>query len=497
MAMFTDAAIKQLFQKFPRVVRKLRYQDRLSAWQHTARSQQRQKVWGYADRHSIAPAESFQLMLSAGPVQQPAKGHLEIFRIGCEDGGDRRCVWCSEVLEVDPYEVMRAGRYSQLLDNTAAALGPGWAPTLSVKETGEWDSGYYSVDFVSQCGQRDTDIAFIVVTDVTRCGDVLVKLATATYQAYNTWGGHSLYDDDNDPSKTRGHMVSFDRPTRSEFYDWEYYYVLWLERLARKEGFSVAYATNHDLTTDSKLASGYKLLVSVGHDEYWSQEEYRSTRKRLYEDGGNMLFLGANQCYWRVRYAEINPTLDNRGRLLICYKSAEDPVCQNTSKFPHFLATQRFRETPDKAESVLMGVAYQSNLAERWAPGFDYRVAAADHPWFAGTGYKNGDNVVGLIGHEWDNRQPEATFAPPGEKRIAVPFASPAPVEEIQVLFNGAPVDLFGREGLAEAVTFTTAAGATVFSAGSIRWSWGLGKERFVQEPFCLFNRNLHLRLLA
>jgi len=65
------------------------------------------------------------------------------------------------------------------------------------------------------------------------------------------------------------------------------------------------------------------------------------------------------------------------------------------------------------------------------------------------------------------------------------------PLEDIQVLFHGAPVDVDGDQGLAESIYWRSKAGAQVFSAGSIRWSWGLGKEGFVQPAFRTFNENL------
>jgi len=51
--------------------------------------------------------------------------------------------------------------------------------------------------------------------------------------------------------------------------------------------------------------------------------------------------------------------------------------------------------------------------------------------------------------------------------------------------------DVWGRKGLAEAVYFESEAGAKVFSAGTIRWSWGLGRPGFIQPGFVRFNENL------
>jgi hypothetical protein len=65
------------------------------------------------------------------------------------------------------------------------------------------------------------------------------------------------------------------------------------------------------------------------------------------------------------------------------------------------------------------------------------------------------------------------------------------PAGDIKVLFRGRPVAADGKPGRAEAVYFTSPAGAQVFAAGSIRWAWGLGKPDFVQDRFQRFNENL------
>src|SRR5579883_1638537 len=49
-------------------------------------------VWGYVDKHSVAPGEGFDLMLATGPMREGAVGRVEFLRIGAE--GDRR-VWAS------------------------------------------------------------------------------------------------------------------------------------------------------------------------------------------------------------------------------------------------------------------------------------------------------------------------------------------------------------------------------------------------------------------
>jgi hypothetical protein len=133
-----------------------------------------------------------------------------------------------------------------------------------------------------------------------------------------------------------------------------------------------------------------------------------------------------------------------------------------------------------------IGKSYFPSCSEAKYP---YRVVRADLPFFEGTGYAIGDSIGDVVGYEWDNRDLERDrkrLCDLKKSKIAL-----LPAERLQVLFEDAPVDLNGKTGIAEAVHFTSPAGAKVFSTGSIRWAWGLGKPGFVQEPFRRFNENL------
>ncbi len=279
--------------------------------------------------------------------------------------------------------------------------------------TVDWKSGYYAFNFVEQSGRRYDDIAFIVVTNPLRKGDILVKLSTNTYQAYNKWGGGSLYS-----TILRGvphaDTVSFDRPTVSQFYRWEYYYVLWLEELANQLDFTVDYATNFDFYREPKIADEYKILISLGHDEYWSQEEFESHYDRIFALGKNTLFLGANSAYFRVRYGDIHgpQSWPNRGRQLICFKNSladetrelgrlYDPVIYAEEGSGH--ATGLFRGQIGFPETMLMGVGFENNFPSDPSTRYTYYVNSVV-PWlFEGTGLEVGDRLADVVGYQWDN----------------------------------------------------------------------------------------------
>ena len=106
-----------------------------------------------------------------------------------------------------------------------------------------------------------------VVRDDDRRSALLFQTSVTTYQAYNEWGGMSLY------SKPTAYEVSFNRPYQrghgsGDFLFWEYSLLRFLER----NGYDVTYTTDVDTHTRGHLIVRNKAFLSVGHDEYWSWE---------------------------------------------------------------------------------------------------------------------------------------------------------------------------------------------------------------------------------
>jgi hypothetical protein len=445
-------------------------------------------VWGYVDKHSVAPGEPFALMLSTGPGRETVKGRIEFFRVGFHPPDGQRLLWTSPELTVPPLPVSR----------TAAAIGAGWPPAIADIDTATWAPGYYSADFVhSETSERELQIAQIAVRSTAAEKRVLLKLCTNTYQAYNAWGGHSLYPSE-DESK-RGAIIAFDRPAAPAFFEYEVYLARWLEQLGAEHGFAVDYATDFDVHRDPGLVYSYQLVICGSHDEYWTKEMFDAFEHRIFRLGRNVIFSGANTAYCQVRFADVNRPPDGAdfGRQLVCYKSFHDPITRRTSATdPALLATTWFRERARRPESMLMGAAYQSWF-QPWenGPRYSYFVESTDAPFFAGVDYKVGDAAAEVVGYEWDNRDPDGDGKRLWDKdssRIAL-----LPQDSIKVLFRGEPVDEDGKPGRAEAVYFRSAAGAKVFSSGSIRWAWGLGKPGFEREAFKRFNANLVIDFLS
>ncbi|MBV8594357.1 MAG: hypothetical protein JOZ27_08670, partial [Caulobacteraceae bacterium] len=438
---------------------------------------EKQRIWAYVDRASLAPGEPLNLMAACDPGEPPRRVRIELFRIGAAGPAP---VWQSDFFSVAYRGATASG----------ATTGPGWPPSLPTLDTRSWTPGCYSLDIVEQTtATRDVKAATFVVTNPRRSGAVLLRLAANTYQAYNSWGGHSLYPNGDD--EARGLMVGFDRPTPPSFFEYDVYLVQWLEGLAASLG-GVDYCVNFDVHRAPDLLDAYPLAIAGAHDEYWSMEEYDAFHRRIFQRGQSTCFFGADTAYCQVRYADLNraPGEPELGRQIVCYKTAFDPIQLRAGRAdPRRLVTANFRDGARRPETMLLGGAYQGWFEPASPQTPMFKVVDASLPYFAGTGWKAGDDAAPVIGYEWDNRDPDGDgarlWAPGRSLDAAIPAA------DIRVLFRGTAVDVDGRAGVAEATYYVSPAGARVFNAGAVRWAWGLGKAGFTNAPFRRFNENL------
>jgi hypothetical protein len=244
-------------------------------------------------------------------------------------------------------------------------------------------SGAYSAQFRAEDGSAAT-VSFVVKAAAMPAARILVVFPTATAQAYNGWGGWSLYDFPESGIR-RSPRISFDRPG-----DWSAAqdsgaFVRWLERFVPP----VDYGSSIDLHRDAEFVSRYDVVVSVGHDEYWSAE-MRDHVEAFVADGGSACFLSGNTCWWQVRF-------EDDERTIVCYKDAgADPITQLD---PAQATTNWYRDPPGRPENTLTGVSFRHGglTGTRPLPDSAFAVRDASHWVFGGTGLEAGNAFGGKV----------------------------------------------------------------------------------------------------
>ncbi len=383
------------------------------------------RLSGFADRVSVPPGGSVRLYVSTSARTWTATAYRMGWYGGALAGRIRSWPTQQGVRQAPPAEIPA----------TRTPYAP-WRPSLTVSTAG-WMPGDYLFKLHSASGFDW--LVPLTVRSPSAAGRVVIVNAVTTWQAYNTWGGRSLYAGRTGGLAQRAYAVSFDRPYgfgagAADFLGNE----LPLVALAERLRLPLAYVTDVDLDVDRTVLAGARALISLGHDEYWSAA-MRAQVTAARDAGMNIAFLGANAVYRPIR---LSATRLGANRLEIDYKNARlDPIWSSN---PRAATAWSWDSLPyPRPQSVLTGALYRCN------PVRADMVAVDPDSWLLRGLVAHGQALHGLVGSEYDGVD------------LAVP--TPRPME---VLFHS-PVRCGGRPDFADAVYYTARSGAAVFDSGT------------------------------
>jgi hypothetical protein len=395
-------------------------------------------IEAYSSEISVAPGETVHFHVSTNPAELY---HIHIYRLGWYGGAGAREVAC---IPTDCGHVSSGQAYTRPSPDSNGNVDAAWPVTDELRIPDDWVSGYYLARIELRSGDLDgkaVPVFFFVRAPATRAAAILVQVPVNTWQAYNPWGGKSLYDSLSVDG--RANRVSFNRPIPTNFLqplEWEIQLVRFLER----EGYDVAYQTDVDTHRDPASLVRHRLVVVNGHDEYWTsaiRDAFDSAR----DASTNLAFMGANIGYWQVRF-------EDNERTVVGYKSFADPITDPR------LQTVLFRQlTPPRPECSLLGAQWEEGKKSSGDGPRDFAVnaAALGDPWLAGTGMTGATTLPELVGPEWDVVSPSH------------PESCQKPGRVVFFHYDGAPSN-------GDAIRYVAPSGARVFSAGSLQFSWGL-----------------------
>jgi hypothetical protein len=399
-------------------------------------------IEGYADRVSVQVGEIVTLRVNT----KATSFHVEAYRMGYYQGIGARRVWVSG-------EVPGQRQGPPALIPPTNTVECGWAPSIQMLVDPTWPPGAYLLKLVGATGEQ----AFVplCVRDDSSEAAILLMHAVTSWQAYNRWGGYSLYYGNRGGALTftqdpaggtyadRARIVSCDRPYS---YDWasgasdfvgnELPVVFQAEQL----GLDVSYWTDVDLHERPQLLANHRAMFSLGHDEYWSLAMRDGAQSAVHQ-GLNLAFLGANACYRQIRL-ELSPLGPDRH--VVCFKSAaEDPM---TGRDITQVTVNWVQAPVSNPESQLIGSTYQDIDADA-----DMVVTDPGSWVMAGTGLTAGQHLAGAVRGEFDRYVP----GPASPPTVDVVAHSPVP----------------NRHGNFSDVTwYTVPGGGGVFATGNASW---------------------------
>lgn len=398
-----------------------------------------------------------------------AKYHIDLYRLGYYQGlGARQVAGISSAL------ALRQVQPAPIIDRQTGLVDCGnWAVSATWNVPADATSGVYAADLVRDDTGAKSQIIFVVRDDLSH-SDLLFKTSDATWEAYNTFGGSSLY---SGPHKQRAYKVSYNRPlltrgnapTNAVFHS-EYPMIRFLEA----NGYDVSYFSSVDADRFGSQILQHKTMLSVGHDEYWSGTE-RAHVEAARNAGVNLAFFSGNEIFWKTRWEAGKVGVPTSYRTLVCYKDthANRPIDPSHPTWTGTWRDPRFSPPGDggQPENALSGTMFIVNGYTNDAitvPSFDGKMRFWRNTSVANL---NPGGVAtfptGTLGNEWD-QSPDNGFRPAGQF-----FLSSTTVSGVKVLQDYGSKYAIGT-ATHHLSLYRARSGALVFGAGTIQWSWGL-----------------------
>ena len=242
--------------------------------------------------------------------------------------------------------------------------------------------------------------------------DLLFQTSDTTWQAYNRYGGNSLYEGGPGTNPGRAYKVSYNRPittrgTSAEDapFNAEYPMVRWLER----NGYDVSYSTGVDTDRRGGELLEHKVFLSVGHDEYWSGQQ-RANVEAARDAGVNLAFFSGNEIFWKTRWEDSIDGSSTDHRTLVCYKEthANAKIDPEPNVWTGTWRDPRFSPPADggRPENALTGTIFTVNTRHRrdQSPGGRRQdaVLAQHQRRLAGARARPRPSPPNTLGYEWD-----------------------------------------------------------------------------------------------
>jgi putative cell wall-binding protein len=382
------------------------------------------QMQGYTNKTSYLPGENIQLFINS-----LKNYNMEIYRMGYYGGKGAELK-----VAYGPYSA-----YRQTSSINSVTMAANWKKTVDLTIPNDWESGMYLVKLIDS-DLKESYIPFVLKDANPNPGGLGVLIAMNTYQAYNNWGGKSLYGY-NSSNGQSAIKVSFNRPYyegngSGQFFAYEYNMIRWLE----KKGYKISYYTNQDIDQGYLENSGIKTLLIPGHDEYWTMNS-RDKIENLSKTSLNLGVFNANVGYWQVRFEDGN-------RTMVAYKekSSMDPY----QRIDPRLVTTYFRSYPvNRPEDRMFGIMY-TGIPDQTVP---LVVTKASHWLYEGTGLKNGDKIPGVIGGEVDH------------------YGGALP--NVEVIAHS-PATFYGINSYGDVAWYQKPEGGKAFAVGTFYWNWFL-----------------------
>lgn len=397
-------------------------------------------IEGFVSRTSVKVGDKLDFCISTEPASPFV---IDLYRLGYYQGKGGRFV---QRLGPFPGQVQPTPPVGDRRQRECQ-----WEPSASLQIPRDWISGVYLGKLSALEHRYQSYVIFIVRDD--RPADFLFQCSDNTWQAYNAWpDNYSLYINDRPDKKilTSDAQVSFDRPYgkyvqiydnplsqgSGEFLLWEFPLAFWMEQ----HGYDVTYCSNTDVHADLGCLTRARAFLSVGHDEYWSRQQYDNVMAAV-KAGVHVAFLSGNTCCFVAPFSPSGRKVPNR-------------VLTRAGRYGGIRPKEEAYMADLPAEAPNEATLIGAQTVSPFNGSGDWIVTRPQHWLFEGTRMKKGDRIPGLVGWEF--------------------HGEPADIPGLEVVAEGPTWTGGDRESHYTATIYPAPKGNLVFNASTIFWAQGL-----------------------
>ena len=353
-------------------------------WWHPADQESPSAPSGFTTRFSYDPGQLIEFKVNS----TNSEFNCSIYRLGFYGGSGGRRLTTVVVRGQRPQPACLFFPVSKLTDCS------NWNVSFSWFVPEDTTSGVFIAVLSSYETPQDVEhskvltgfyIPFVIRKRITDASihygsDILFKTSDLTWVAYNKFGGWNLYRGNGSFTfDSRATMASYNRPFTNRLpkfqggqhqnflFGSEFPLIFWLE----KQGYDVSYcscADIEDYANRNMLIDRYKVLLSVGHDEYWSSA-MRSAYVLGRDRGINLAFFSGNEMFWRIRWMNasrgesslLKTSAIDDYRVVICYKETLDNTALSNKKDEYTGTFVDPRFFPDDSMHKLTGQYFEVN----------------------------------------------------------------------------------------------------------------------------------------
>jgi hypothetical protein len=447
-----------------------------SSWQVTGAGDS--TIQGYATSMSVNKGGTIRFKIKT----TSSNYHIDVYRLGYYQGNGAR-------LQQSGIRPTATLPQTQPACQTTASTGlidcGNWAVSASWTVPSTSVSGVYIARLVRDDTGGASQIPFVVRDDAAS-SDLLVRTSDATWQAYNKYGGNSLYSctspcPPGNPGAYKGAFsVSYNRPFdgtitqdngRSYLFYAEYQMIRFLER----NGYDTSYTSQSDVAANAGLLLNHKAIVSSGHDEYWSAPE-RANIEAARDAGVNLAFFSGNEVFWKTRWQ--SSSADGTAtpyRTLTTYKDTHFDAATDPVEWTGTWADPRFAAPGDggRPQNALTGQLFivNSGSSDITVPSTYKNLRLWRNTAVASLGAGQSRTLAPgnqVLGYEWDI-DADNGFRPRGQFQL-----SSTTVSNVESFVDYGTNVKQGTTQTHHLTEYKAPSGAIVFGAGTVQWAWGL-----------------------